>query len=115
MGNWRRRLFLAMALLAALVTSTTGMLWLELDRVTRTPFASSGTALLRIAPGTSLRQIARQVEADGWVPDYRLFLLRSRLDGVAERIQAGTYAIAAGDTLATLLERLVHGRTVTFT
>ena len=86
----------------------------ELGMMMTTPLASSGPALLRIAPGSTLRQIARQIETEGWVADYRLFVLRTRLDGIAQRLQAGTYAMMPGDTLADLLERLVTGRTKVF-
>ena len=86
----------------------------ELGTIMTTPLPASGPALLRIAPGSTVQQIARQIEDEGWVADYRLFVLRTRLDGVAHRLQAGTYAMSPGDTLANLLDRLVNGKTKVF-
>jgi UPF0755 protein len=86
----------------------------ELGHAMRAPIAVQKPQLLRINPGDNATSIARQLEARGWLPHYGLFVLRARLDGVAGRIKAGTYEIAPGDTLATLLKHMVVGASKEF-
>lgn len=110
-----RRLGLVLAALAVLGAAVFGaFVHREMTRAMQRPLQLSQATLLRIEPGHNVMQVARRVEAEGWVPDRRLFALRARLDGVAHRIQAGTYELAPGDTLTAFLARIVAGDTKVF-
>ncbi|MEQ8495520.1 MAG: endolytic transglycosylase MltG, partial [Gammaproteobacteria bacterium] len=113
----KRRITLALAIVAVLGAAVlAGGAWLreETRRVMRAPIALEAPVLLRIAPGTSVTSLARRLEQRGWLPDYRLFVLSARLDDLAHRIQAGTYEILPGDSLADFLAAIVAGRTKIF-
>ncbi|MEQ8661153.1 MAG: endolytic transglycosylase MltG [Gammaproteobacteria bacterium] len=113
----RRRFRLALTLLVVAALATlAGAAWLreETRRVMHAPLALDAPRLLRIEPGSNVTSIARRLEAEGWLPDYRFFVLSARLDDRAQRIQAGTYELAPGDSLHDFLAALVAGRTKTF-
>lgn len=114
MKTTMRLLIFAAVLGIGLSATLTVVVSRELATAMTKPLPASGPALLRVAPGSTVQQIARQIEGEGWVVDYRLFVLRTRLDGVAHRLQAGTYAMLPGDTLTDLLARLISGRTKVF-
>ncbi len=68
-----------------------------------------------LAPGTSLRQAARQLAVEGrfhqpWHPYYWWWLAQQQ--GVAHRLQAGEYQVAAGLRPPELLDTLVQGKVV---
>ena len=71
--------------------------------------------MFTIDPGDNARGIGRLFEREGWVTDARLFVLHARMTGDASRMQAGTYIADSGDTLKTLITRIVNGDTATFT
>jgi UPF0755 protein len=90
------------------------MLARESDRVLHTPLALPAPVLFTIAPGMNLGQVARALEAEGWVRHHRLFELHAHLVGRARAIRAGTYEIHPGDTAAGLLARFAAGDTKVF-
>ncbi|ROR32629.1 endolytic transglycosylase MltG [Inmirania thermothiophila] len=88
------------------------LLWdyrVALDRPLAVPPAG---LTLEVAPGESLRSLARRLAADGVLHRPLYLVAHARLEGVATRIQAGEYQIPAGETPRTLLARLVAGRVV---
>ena len=101
---------------AAALAALAGAWWLhdETRRVMQAPLALDAPTLFRIAPGSNVRTIARRLEAEGWLRDYRLFVLAARIDSLAHRIQAGTYELVPGSSLADFLDAIVAGRTKTF-
>lgn len=66
-------------------------------------------AELAIEPGTSPRNVARNVHAAGVRTDERLLYAWFRLSGQDRLIKAGNYEIAPGTTPRGLLEKLVRG------
>jgi UPF0755 protein len=64
---------------------------------------------LDIAAGTSVRQVAVELERDGLIDDALLMRVLGRLSGQAGRIQAGEYAVTPGSTPERLLQQLVRG------
>ncbi len=109
------RLIGLIVVLATAVAATGGIIaWREMGRVMQTPLSISSPQLFTIDPGTNMSQVARNIEAEGWITHHGLFVLRARLDGIASLIQAGTYEIAPEDTPALILSRFRAGDTKNF-
>lgn len=71
--------------------------------------------LVHIIPsGAGVSSIARELEEAGAVTNYRLFRLYSRLRGADAKLRAGEYEIAAGSSMAQILDLLVEGKTVLY-
>ncbi|MGR8919646.1 MAG: endolytic transglycosylase MltG [Gammaproteobacteria bacterium] len=106
----------ALALLVIVLAALAAAVFVQREsvRAMQATLPLDAPELVRVRPGSSTADVARDLEQRGWVPHYRLFVLRARLDGVAGRLQAGTYEAAPGDTLADLLAAMVAGRTKTF-
>jgi UPF0755 protein len=71
-------------------------------------------AVFTIAPGSSLRQVSRELARQGYIDDPWLFefLARSRSEGGS--IKAGEYPVQAGDTPETLLQRFRAGTSIEY-
>ena len=68
--------------------------------------------MLVLESGDTVVDLATKIEAAGWLEHARLLPWIMRLKGDAERLQAGEYRLAAGETLAGLLARLLTGDVV---
>lgn len=92
--------------------------WLGWDyyRFLQTPLQHpTAEAMLLLAPGTSLRRMARQLHAEGWLQQpwhsaYWLLLAQQR--GVARKLQAGEYQVKMGMLPGELLDAMVQGKVV---
>jgi len=82
-------------------------------RLLKVPAGTEGTYELR--PGLSAARVARDLAAEGLVPNAALMRWYAVLTGKASRLQAGEYAIRADDTVATVIERMVRGETLAYT
>ncbi len=109
-----RRVALAGCLAAIAVVVAALALEREMQRLMQHTINLDAPVLLRVAPGSNVRTLGRQLEREGWLADYRLFALHARLAGDASRIQAGTYEVLPGDTPQAVLARIVAGRTKRF-
>ncbi len=99
-------------LLVLLLVVTAGLGW-GLHRWANARLAPSGAPLeVTIAPGSSIRSIALQLEAAGVGSNPWLFSALARLERRATRLRAGTYAIAPTLTPETLLDKLEAGDVV---
>ena len=76
------------------------------------PSPAGAPALVVVEPGTSVRALARELEAERVVRSALLLEGWLRLRGDAGRIQAGTYQIPAGTDLFAVADQLVGGGTV---
>jgi len=65
-----------------------------------------------IPAGTSLRQLARDLQARGIIDYPHLFILLGRELDIDRRLQAGEYRLVAGMTPRTLLQQLADGRVI---
>ncbi len=65
--------------------------------------------MLVLESGDTAVDLASKIEHAGWLKHARLLPWIMRLRGDAERLQAGEYRVAAGETLAGLLARLLTG------
>lgn len=87
--------------------------WILIDyrEFLRTPLSVDADGeLYTVAPGTSLKELAKGLARRGMIehPHYLVWL--GRLDGSAHQIQAGEYAIAPGTNPRALLTMLVEGK-----
>lgn len=99
------RLALSALLLLALVTTV--FVW-----YLHAPVALRNSPLeIEIAPGSGMRQVARQVAAAGVDVDPWALELVARLTGRAGQVKAGSYEILSGVTPLDVLNKLVRGDT----
>ncbi|MEO0973085.1 MAG: endolytic transglycosylase MltG [Pseudomonadota bacterium] len=103
----RLLLILLLATLTAFgALGASGWHWLQ------TPLHAAPGTVLIVAPGTSLRSLAFQMEADGLLKRPRWLVWLARWQGDATRIQAGEYALESSLTPKALLALLVRGDVV---
>jgi len=102
----RRKLLIAGLLILLLPVAG---LTLHVVRFTVTPVTPAGPTTLSIRSGSSLNQVARQLEVSGVVSSALYTRLLARLRGQAQLIQAGDYAFNDPATPLEILDRLVHG------
>ena len=95
-------------LLGALVLAAAAAVW-WIDRWWTAPLAVEAPTVLVLESGDTVVDLASKIEAAGWLEHARLLPWIMRLRGDAERLQAGEYRVAAGETLAGLLARLLTG------
>ncbi len=111
------RWLLAAILLGLTLTAATLVWWLHAPIALRLPAGSQALDLL-IEPGTTPREIARDVGRAGAEVNATLLFAWFRLSGQARQIRAGNYEIAPGTSPRSLLRMLVLGeealRHVTF-
>lgn len=84
------------------------LVWLHAALYRDTP--SSASERVRIAPGTSLSEVARDLEQRGLIAGAWRLRAVARLEGGGSRIQAGEYDLPRGASPATILEVFVEGR-----
>ncbi len=110
MGNLLFKLIGALILAASLAA---GWLWMDYQAKITAPMAlpAEGT-MLEVAPGSSLSQVALELEQRGIIPNryYLIWLARSR--GLSSSIKAGEYRLNSGMSTTDLLERLVRGEVI---
>jgi UPF0755 protein len=71
--------------------------------------------LFSVERGSSMGQVARELEAAALVRDARALELLARLRGCAEKIQAGEYELSATWTPWQILDRITSGQVKTYT
>lgn len=97
------RLLIAVVLAVAALFAA-GFAWVN------APLAQTAASVdLNIEPGSSAREIARQVAASGVKVQPDLLYWWFRVSGKARNIRAGSYELSEGTTPAGLLQKLVQG------
>ena len=105
-----KKLLIAIVVLAVLAGAAA--LWTA--HLLSTPAVPRDDALLYIIePGTTLSEVAAQLEEEGFIRHAGLFRIRARLEGADRGINAGRYEIEPGMDAAEILDMLVSGRTTT--
>jgi UPF0755 protein len=105
-----------LALLLALGLGTVAVVaTLEAERYWResldTPLQLNGQTMnYRVEQGSALRSVAEELAGHGVLQRPWILVLEARLQGTANRIHAGEYALEPGLTPRTLLARLVAGQ-----
>ena len=105
------RAAVAGGLLVALTLAAAVTAW-WLDRWWTAPLALASPAVLALDPGDTAADLATKIEAAGWLEHPRLLPWVMRFRGDAQRLQAGEYRVAAGETLDGLMARLLAGDVV---
>ncbi|MET0107177.1 MAG: endolytic transglycosylase MltG [Sedimenticola sp.] len=67
-------------------------------------------ATYNLAPGTSFKGLAGELDQKGWISNALYLRIMARLDGSAAKIKAGEYHIAKGTTPRDLLALFVSGK-----
>ena len=98
-------------LLGALAIAAAVAVW-WIDRWSAAPLALEAPAVLVLQSGDTVADLASKIEAAGWLEHAHLLPWVMRFRGDAERLQAGEYRVAVGETLEGLLARLVAGDVV---
>ena len=78
------------------------------------PMPVSDPVLVELTPGRPFSAFASELESVGAIGHAGLFTTYARLKGLANRVQAGEYRIAVGETPETLLRDLVSGAVATY-
>ena len=102
---------------AALLGGLLGVLALAaaawwIDRWWTAPFDLEAPAVLVLESGDTVADLASKIQAAGWLEHTRPLPWIMRFRGDAERLQAGEYSVAPGETLAGLSARLLAGDVV---
>jgi len=87
-----------------------GLGWLDDRRNERSIPGLDGPRIVTIAPGSSLRAVARQLASEGLLVHPDSWVRLAQRQGVAGRIRAGEFQVEAGSTPRALLEQIVAGR-----
>jgi UPF0755 protein len=79
-------------------------------RYMHAPSVHTGAVVIDLERGASLRSLATDMQQQGLLqhPDY--FRLWARVTGKAKRLQAGEYLFEPGESLATLIDKMVAGK-----
>jgi peptidoglycan lytic transglycosylase G len=104
--TYRKRFFLIGLTLLVLPLGGFGGYFLDF---LRQPVSPPAATTLTISRGSSLRQVARQLEAAGIIRNAWQFRLLGRLRGETQAIKTGDYEFSAAATPGTVLNRLVAG------
>jgi UPF0755 protein len=107
------RLFRLAGALILLASAVLGWLSLDYRAFTQTPLAlPSEGQVIEVAPGRSVRAIARDLEARGIIDNAWYLEGMARRAGVAGRLKAGEYHVASGTLPEEFLNLLVSGKVV---
>jgi UPF0755 protein len=105
-----KRIFYAIAVLAAVAASAVIVLGWQAVRFLDAPLAVPDQELIYdIAPGTSFAAVSNDLGERGIISHPRIFRWFARLTGDANRIHAGEYRIETGLTPSQLLQKFVSG------
>ncbi|KPK37704.1 MAG: hypothetical protein AMJ69_10625 [Gammaproteobacteria bacterium SG8_47] len=98
------------------VSVVAGWLWMDYQDFLVTPLAlPEEGAVYTVIPGTSLRQIADDLDELGVLSNPVYLMWYGRLTGQARRVQAGEYRIEAGATPVSLVADFVAGKVHQYT
>jgi len=69
---------------------------------------------IMIAPGSGIRQISAQLEAQGFINNATIFAYAAHWQGKARTLKAGEYEVAAHSSIADILDILTQGRSIEY-
>ncbi|MEO1459510.1 MAG: endolytic transglycosylase MltG, partial [Pseudomonadota bacterium] len=84
------------------------------ERQFRAPGPLEAETTVVIPRGAGLREASERLEEAGAVADAMLFRLGANYSGAATRLRFGEYRIEAGASMASILDQLVSGDTVSY-
>ena len=104
----RARLFLIVALLAALVVAS-GTAWWAILRYLETPGPLAEETVVYVPRGSGVEEITRRLAEAGAIDRPWLFRIALRLSGRDRRLQAGEYRLTARMSPAEILDMMQRG------
>jgi UPF0755 protein len=111
--RWPRRLTIVFVVLLALVIGTTVLVRQAYYEKLKPASNSQRTQLVTVATGSSLDQIASELQKDGLIRSSWAFKLYVSSKQVRADLQAGTYALASSQSVAQIVSQLTHGKIAT--
>jgi UPF0755 protein len=103
------------SVLFILVGASAAFLWYQYDQFRQTPLnITPETTHFEIKPGSTIRQVANQLEANKLLPYGLLFVAHARLEGKADQIKAGEYQLEAGMKPDDLLKKFISGQVLQY-
>jgi UPF0755 protein len=112
----RRRIILALAALALVLAASAIAIFDHASRIAmQAPTGARHPLLFSVPAGADLSQVAVRLSNAGLISNRAYFEWRVRWAGLASALQAGTYEVLPKDTPTDLLDKIVKGRTKTFT
>lgn len=113
MGKVKRTLLLLLLLVLVAGLAVSAYLWRQYQEFLQQPLQLPEEGMvLEVQPGSSLAQLAADLESQGVLSDRRWLRLHARLNEGLDRIKAGEYRLEPGITPPALLALLVSGRTL---
>lgn len=107
----KRRILWASLILLLTGISVAGWFAFSYHQFLNTPIkAGADGSILLIEPGSSMRRVAAQLEAEGLIGNARYFSVLARLGKKAQLIQAGEFLIEPGLLPEQLLDKIVNGK-----
>lgn len=92
-----------------------GWFWLAYQQFLEQPLSLSPEGMVyQVKPGTSLKQLAHDLSAQGLIEQPDFLSWYARYTGQANKIKAGEYRLAPGLTPPALLDLLVSGKTTRY-
>ena len=111
----RKKWLIFIASLLALIIIAAGSLWVWYQ-VQLSPVDAGNTskAVVTIAPATTPNDIATLLEKEGVIRNKTAFSWYTRLNGVQNKLQAGSYRLSPSESTAEIVDHLVKGSVDTF-
>lgn len=108
-------LYKLLAIFIIIASLAFGWAWMDIRDFLDQPLNIQGEgAVMNVSPGTTLRQVANELKAKGWLKHPRYLMWLARLKGQSNRIKAGEYYIKAGTTAPDMLAMIVSGRVMQY-
>ncbi|MGB0921282.1 MAG: endolytic transglycosylase MltG [Alphaproteobacteria bacterium] len=105
-----KRILIALLALVFLGAAVAAVAWWQYSKMIVAPqVAVPNAETLVVRRGLSVAQISARLHQAGAVDWPILFQLHVRLSGNASKLKAGEYELHGGDSIASLVERMVHG------
>ncbi|MBM3209764.1 endolytic transglycosylase MltG [Candidatus Saccharibacteria bacterium] len=105
----KKRILLAVIAGVVLLIITAMTVW-ALNQLQPVDSTSSEKTRVTIASGTSPRQIAATLEDEGVIRNQTVFYWFTRLSGVQNSLQAGTYQLAQNESVQEIVDHLQAGK-----
>ncbi|MBA1149205.1 endolytic transglycosylase MltG [Ectothiorhodospiraceae bacterium WFHF3C12] len=112
----KRRLLIGAILILVALAGALGSLAYSYQVFTRTALVpvDGEPRTFHVEPGSSFQGVARALARQGFIERALLYRLMARLQGKAQRIKAGEYAIEPGMSPQAFLDRMVSGDVVQY-
>ncbi|NKB37024.1 MAG: endolytic transglycosylase MltG [Gammaproteobacteria bacterium] len=106
-----KKITLSLVVIIVLFMSIT-LWWLNKDmqRELNSPLAFTGSEIIQLRPGQSLKSLSREITDKGWMKHPYYLEFEARKQNVASRLKAGEYTITPGTTPLQLLDIFVEGK-----